>query len=169
MFKRSIAERIKLKKRNLDEIKQKEQNINNDLFREYFKYQSPKDMYKKLIETENTEINQIKLDFIKKTLNRLQKIVDYVPKDKTYKTEENKKIISIAERILEFNQLNQSGQCLKILTASQMLSRLPVSLAQLKAGNNSEKIKNEIRQLLYSLYRLKKLTKQIHKSLIDII
>ena len=56
MFKRSIAERIKFKKGNLDEIKQKEQNINNDLFREYFKYQSPKDMYKKLIETENTEI-----------------------------------------------------------------------------------------------------------------
>ena len=106
MFKRSIAERIKLKKGNLDEIKQKEQNINNDLFREYFKYQSPKDMYKKLIETENAEINQIKLDFIKKTLNRLQKIVDYVPKDKTYKIEENKKIISIVERILEFNKLN---------------------------------------------------------------
>ena len=38
-----------------------------------------------------------------------------------------------------------------------MLSRLPISLAQLKAGNNSEKLKNEIRQLLYSLYRLKNL------------
>ena len=141
MFKRSITERIKLKKRNLDEIKQKEQNINNDLFREYFKYQSPKDMYKKLIETENTEINQIKLDFIKKTLNRLQKIVDYVPKDKTYKIEENKKIISIVEHIHEFNKLNQSGQGLKILTPSEMLSRLPISLVQLKAGNISEKLK----------------------------
>ena len=50
-----------------------------------------------------------------------------------------------------------------------MLSRLPVTLAQLKAGNNSEKLKNEIRQLLYSLYRLKNLTKQIYKSLIDTI
>ena len=46
-----------------------------------------------------------------------------------------------------------------------MLSRLPISLAQLKAGNNSEKFKNEIRQLLYSLYRSKKLTKQLYKSL----
>ena len=46
-----------------------------------------------------------------------------------------------------------------------MLSRLPISLAQLKAGNNSEKLKNEIRQLLYSLYRSKKLTKEIYKSL----
>ena len=44
-----------------------------------------------------------------------------------------------------------------------------ISLAQLKAGNNSEKIKNEIRQLLYSLYRSKKLTKQIYESLIGII
>ena len=40
-----------------------------------------------------------------------------------------------------------------------MLSRLPISLTQLKAGNNSQKLKNEIRQILYSLYRLKKLTK----------
>ena len=64
---------------------------------------------------------------------------------------------------------NQRGQRLKILTSNQMLSRLPISLAQLKAGNNSEKFKNEIRQMLYSLYRSKKLTKQIYKSLIDFI
>ena len=64
---------------------------------------------------------------------------------------------------------NQQGQCLKSLTPNQMLSRLLISLAQLKAGNNSEKLKNEIRQLLYSLYRSKKLTKQIYKSLIGII
>ena len=168
MFERNIAERITFKKGKLDEIKQKEQNINNDLFREYFKCQSPSDMYKKLNETENTEINQIKVDFIIKTLNRLQKIIDYVPKDKKYKIEENKKI-SIVECILQFNKLNQSGQGLKILTSSQMLSRLPITLAQSKARNYSKKLKNEIRQLLYSLYRSKKLTKQIYKSLIDII
>ena len=50
-----------------------------------------------------------------------------------------------------------------------MLSRLPYFLPQLKAGNNSEKLKNEIGQLLYSLYRSKKLTKQLYESLIDII
>ena len=48
---------------------------------------------------------------------------------------------------------NQQGKGLKILTPNQMLSRLPISLAQLKTGNNSEKLKNEIRHLLYSLYR----------------
>ena len=47
----------------------------------------------------------------------------------------------------------QKAQELKILTLQQILSRLPISLAQLEAGNNSQKLKNEIRQLLYSLYR----------------
>ena len=50
-----------------------------------------------------------------------------------------------------------------------MLIRLPIALAQFKGGNNSEKLKNEIRQLLYSFYRSKKLTKELYKSLIDII
>ena len=68
-----------------------------------------------------------------------------------------------------FNGPTTDGKGLKILTPNQMLSRLPITLAQLKAGNNSEKLKNEIRQLLYSLYRSKKLTKQFYKSLIDII
>ena len=71
--------------------------------------------------------------------------------------------------ILERNKEKHSGKGLKILTPDQMLSRLPITLAQLKARNNSEKLKNEIRQLLYSLYRSKKLTKQLDKSLIDII
>ena len=80
------------------------------------------------------------------------------------------------QKMLEiFNYLGEifngqtEGKNLKILTPDQMLSRLPITLAQLKAGNNSEKLKNEIRQLLYSLYRSKKLTKQLYKSLIDII
>ena len=64
---------------------------------------------------------------------------------------------------------NQPARGLTILTPNQMLSRLPISLAQLKAGNNSENLENEIRQLLYSLYRSKKLIKNIYKSLIDII
>ena len=50
-----------------------------------------------------------------------------------------------------------------------MLSRLPISLAQLKAGNNSEKFKNEIKQLLYSLYRSKKLNKTVYNNLINTI
>ena len=85
------------------------------------------------------------------------------------KTEKPDKILKIVEEILEFNKQNQLEKGLKILTPNQTLSRLPISFAQLKAGNNSEKLKNEIRQLLYSLYRSKKLTKQLYKSLVDII
>ena len=77
--------------------------------------------------------------------------------------------MDIVEKILKFNKQNQQGQGLKILTPDQMLSRLPISLAQLKAGNNSQKLKNEIGQLLYSLHRSKNLTKQLYKSLVDII
>ena len=57
----------------------------------------------------------------------------------------------------------------EILTPDQMLCKLPITLAQLKAGNNSEKFKNEIRQLLYSLYLSKKLTKIIYNNLINTI
>ena len=60
--------------------------------------------------------------------------------NKKVKIEENEKIIDFVERILYVNQLNQSGRGLKILTPNQMLSRLPISLAQLKTGNNSEKL-----------------------------
>ena len=83
----------------------------------------------------------------------MKKIIKNVSENRKFMIEEDEKITDIVERILYFNQLDQSGQGLKILTPNQMLSRLPNSLAQLKAGYNSEKLKNEIKQLLYSLYR----------------
>ena len=61
------------------------------------------------------------------------------------------------------------GKGLKILTNKQMLNRLPISLAQIEAGNNSKSLKNEIRQILYSLYRSKVLTKTIYNNLIKSI
>ena len=80
------------------------------------------------------------------------------------------KILQIVKKIFKFNeQKQQSGQGMKILTPNQMLSRLPITLAQLKAGNNSDKLKNEIRQLLYSLYRSKNMTKQVYNNLMNYI
>ena len=80
------------------------------------------------------------------------------------------KISKIIEEVLDFNQLEQQkGEGLKMLTLNQMLSRLPITAAQWKAGNNSKKLQNETRQWLCSLYRSKKLTKQLYKSLVDII
>ena len=77
--------------------------------------------------------------------------------------------MDIVERILEFNRQNQEGQGLKILTPDQMLNRLLISLASLKAENNSEKLKNEIRQLLYSCIVSKKISKTIYNGLINTI
>ena len=75
-------------------------------------------------------------------------------------------IVKIVEKILNFNKQQQLGEGIKILTPNQMLSRLSISLAQLEAGNNSNKLKNEIRQLLYSLYRSKNMTKRVYNNLI---
>ena len=62
-----------------------------------------------------------------------------------------------------------SGSGLKILTSKQMLSRLPILLAQIQARNNSNKLKNEIRKILYSLYRSRVLTKTVYNNLIKSI
>ena len=79
-------------------------------------------------------------------------------------------IVEISEKILKFNeQQQQSGKGLQTLTPQQMLSRLPMTLAQLKAGNKSEKLENEIRKLLYSLYRSKNMPKQAYNNLINYI
>ena len=64
---------------------------------------------------------------------------------------------------------NQQGKGLKILTPNQMLRRLPITLGQLKAGNISEKLKNEIRELLYSVYRSKNMTNEVYNNLIKYI
>ena len=61
------------------------------------------------------------------------------------------------------------GQGLKIMTPKQMITSLPILLAQLKAGNNSQKLKNEIRQIACSLYGSKNLSKKIYNHLINSI
>ena len=64
---------------------------------------------------------------------------------------------------------SQEGEGLKILTSNQMLKRLPIALAQVKAGNNSESLLNEIRQIVYSLYRSKEITKKVYNNIIHSI
>ena len=57
------------------------------------------------------------------------------------------------------------GTGLKILTPKQMLQRLPITPAQVKAGNNSQNLLNEIRQIIYSLYQSKEITKKLYNNL----
>ena len=85
------------------------------------------------------------------------------------KNEKSDTIVNIVEKILKFDEQNQQGQDVKVLTPNQMLNTLPIALAQLKAVNNSNKLKNKVRQLLHSLYRSKNITEQVYKSLIGII
>ena len=73
--------------------------------------------------------------------------------------------------ILEAKKLakEQEGKGLKTLTPNQMLKRLRIALAQIKAGNNSESLLNEIRQIAYSLYRSKEITKKVYNNIIKSI
>ena len=61
------------------------------------------------------------------------------------------------------------GTGLKILTPKQMLQRLPIALAKVKAGNNSESLLNEIKQIIYFLYQSKQITKNVYNHLIESI
>ena len=113
---------------------------------------------------------------IKRAIKEVMKI--YIPPNTTLVDEEadtesdsEKEKLDIAEggKPESEDEKRQKEQGLKILTPQQMITRLPILLAQLKAGNNSEKLKNEIRQLLYSLYRSKHLSKTIYNSLMNTI
>ena len=66
-------------------------------------------------------------------------------------------------------QNETKGTGLKILTPKQMLQRLPIALAQVKSGNNSESLLNEIRQIVYSLYQSKQITKKVYNNIIKSI
>ena len=74
-----------------------------------------------------------------------------------------------SESIYRSKQNKSNGKGLKILTPKQMLLRLPIALAQVKAGNNSECLLNEIRQIVYSLYQSKQITKKVYNNIIKSI
>ena len=66
-------------------------------------------------------------------------------------------------------QNKTEGTELKVLIPKQMLQRLPIALAQVKTGNNSESLLNEIRQIVYSLYQSKQITKKVYNNIIESI
>ena len=72
-------------------------------------------------------------------------------------------------RIFHRLEKSQRGKGLKILTSNQMLKSLRIALAKVKAGNNSESLLNEIRQIVYSLYRSKEITKKVYNNIINSI
>ena len=75
----------------------------------------------------------------------------------------------IFHKLEESQEGKGANEMLKILTLIQILKRLPIALAQVKAGNNSESLLNEIRQIVYSLYRSKEITKKVYNNIINSI
>ena len=116
-------------------------------------------------------------------LIRLENAIKHMPEDEV-KNKGLDLLKNIVTKIVDANQVlddmspleteevaekRLQGQRLKILTPQQMITRLSILLDQLKAGNNYENLKNEIRQMLYSLYRSKNLNKTIYNSLMNTI
>ena len=125
-------------------------------------------MFMLLNKTNDKEKNN---ELVKVIISGLKDLKEEIKKmsEAEIEIENPESIVKIVETILNFSEQNQQGKGLNILTPQQMLSRLPIALAQLKVGNNSEKFKNEIRQLLYSLYHSKNMTKRVYNNLINYI
>ena len=124
-------------------------------------------MLKNLYNLNDEAKNNDLVNVIKTRLKNLKEEIKYISKEER-EIEMPHKIVENFEEILKLNQ-QQEGKGLKILTPNQMLRRFPISLAQSRARNNSQKLKNEIRQLLYSLYSSKNMTKQVYNNLIKYI
>ena len=119
-----------------------------NLFRDVFNYEKPDEMLQVWHSLEPADYDQATFS-IEDNYDSFSNVVINMPEGgiKNKGTE----MLSIASKIFNFisKERKQKGQGLKIVAPNQMLSRLPISLAQLKAGNNSEKLKNEIRQFLH--------------------
>ena len=152
----------------IEKITDKLTNRQVELFNKHFRFKTPFTLLKKIYQTNDREEKNKLVSIINSGLKDLKEEAKEMTKlDKIIKDPDL--IENIVKKILKVNEKNQQGQGIKILTPNQMLNRLPIALAQLQAGNNSNKLKNEIRQLLYSLYRSKNITEQVYKSLIGTI
>ena len=140
----------------------------NRIISKTFQFNRSNEILKSVYNMNNKNKNSHLINVIKSGLSDLKKEIEKMGEEGK-RIEELDKIVNIVVKIILFNIQNQQGQGLKILTPDQMLKRLPISLARVKAENNSENLKNKIIQLLYSLYRSKQLTKIIYSNLINTI
>ena len=110
------------------------------------------------------KLNDVK--FGRKNLQQ-KEVIDNL--ENFYKSREE--TINFLETILKYYQMQitmlkeTEGKGLELLTSKQMLQRLPIALAQVKAGNNSENLLNEIRRVIYSVYQSKEIAKKVYNNL----
>ena len=179
-------------KEEFNKIKETEKNVD----REKLFYKSGKNKYNfkrsKRIRTFGEDIYNDEITFEEADedqANLLDKIYNFISSTKPQNINKKKEKEIVKENLLNFYMgrevvlnafrskifstkskgstlLNIDNSKLKILTPKQMLQRLPTALAQVKAGNNSENLLNEIRQIVYSLYQSKEITKKVYNNLI---
>ena len=147
--------------------------LTNDV--SFYEYKDSKEFFSAI------KNNQIKFSEVKNKQNEFLNKLSNIKIGK--KTPEQKEVINNLEKFYSFRgevinffrdyvemlsdanynakQNETKGKGLKILTPKQMLQRLPIALAQVKAGNNSESLLNEIRKIVYSLYQSKQITKKV--------
>ena len=130
-----------------------EKDLDPRLTKSYFFNDSLSELYNYLIKSRGSYYNKSRTVVIKSRLEKLKNYIRNMSEDEV-KDKKLRLLVDLVEGILDYSkQLNMAplkseGQGLKILTPKQMIVRLPILLAQLKAGNNSEQLKNEIRQLV---------------------
>ena len=146
---------MKLQQEFINEIIANEKDINDEIFWNSFKYQNPSLLTKDLIRAAQAKNEQL----LNNVNNGLIDLRNAIIRKDIPENENPNKIVHIVEKILDFNK-QQKGKGIKILTPKQMLQRLPIALAQVKSCNASENLLNEIRQIIYSLYREKEVTKK---------
>ena len=141
---------------NLSWIKNKDEyeRVADEAGSDYLKRNNDKEL--KIIKDFITKINNGKINK-SNAASKFKKLKQKVNNDK------------LKHDLAKYVEKSLFGEGLKILTNKQMLNRLPILLAQIQAGNNSTKLKNEIRQILYSLYRSEVLTKTVYNNLMKSI
>ena len=190
----SIKDFVPTEKFNLEiinEIKRIEE-IEKNIDRDKIVYKSTSKTYDfrnfKTVRAYGNDIRNIVISLAMATLeqaNLLARFYDFVKKTKPQDPEQKKLKSDVLDSVsalvkgreLMYNafrsgifhrlEKSQEGEGLKILTPNQMLIRLPIALAQVKAGNNSESLLNEIRKIVYSLYRSKEITKKVYNNIIQ--
>ena len=139
----------------MNEVTADEKDINDETFWSYLKCQNPLYLAKDLIRAEHAKKERL----LNNINNELIDINNAIIKKEISENENSNKIVDIVETIIEFNK-KQKGTGIKLLPPKQVLQRLPMAFVQLKAGNTSENLLNEIFQIIHSLYQEKEITKK---------
>ena len=163
--KRKISS-LKLCEKPLNEIKSEEKTINEQIFNKFLNYNYPSFLVKYLYEDNQNKNEKIVKNFNESLIN----LRNFINSIEIPENENPKKILekNILQKVLDFNK-QQKGKGIKTLTPKQMLQRLLLALPQVKAGNTFGNLLNEIRQIMYSLYQEKEVTKKVYNNIMNSI